>query len=237
MKRILFLVVMASFIFIPEMDAQRNKKEKEAFVWEGLPKLTGKKDLDDYLMTCDSVWTRMKTYKDSVTFFKIDTALVDCGGGTPCYQVTIRDDKGNVKNFSSSLIQCLDWTSTGLYIVGDALNVNLMVPTATIDIASDFSLLSYRKYLKAGPAIASIGTGEIKYITKNAQKQAKDIKNLKARQSDKSNDQSIILPISEEEKGNIDLSKMVAMEDYGSESTGEAIEVPAEFQGLLDKEI
>ena len=132
---------------------EKKKKEKKEFVWKMPEKMTGIKDFDTYLLTCDTLWNRITTYRDSIHFFKIDTVLVyDKTDNTPYYDIQIRDEEGTKRSWVQSLQQGADMILSGTNIVLDVANISLLTVSAGASLTENPLLaFSHGKYLKAGP--------------------------------------------------------------------------------------
>ena len=231
----LFLTLAISTLMASNVYAQRKQKNAEAkpFNWKEVrpDKLSGDKDIDDYILHCDTIWDRIQTYRDSVTFFKIDTVATIDNDGTPCYAIKIRDENGVERGFMSSMLQYLQWTSTGLFITADAAIINLTAVSATAAMTNKLSYaVTYGPCIKAAPKVTGIAFGEIKYITENSRKQAKAIKELRAKQADKSTDQTILIPINEED---VDLTAMIPIDEFDLGQNDDTTNIPDELLGLL----
>ena len=242
MKRTLYLfvIILLSSTCINNVDAQKKSKRNQdetSFNWkEERPKsLSNVKEIDNYILYCDTIWDRIQSYRDSVTFFKIDTVEMCNYEGAPVYVVKIKDENNVERGFWSSMVQYLRWTASGIGITADAALINLSATTATAAITSNPLLaLSYGKCLLAAPKISGIAFNEIKYITGNAKNQARIIKQLRENQTKDSTDQTILIPITDLD---IDLEDLVAKngEELGlsTETTPEEQSLPQELEGLL----
>lgn len=106
----ILLVLVAVFCVGSVVQAKDKKKKRRKRVRvENAGKMTGIKDFDEYLLTCDTLWNRIATYRDSIHFFKIDTVLVyDKTDNTPYYDIQIRDEEGTKRSWIQSLQQGTD---------------------------------------------------------------------------------------------------------------------------------
>lgn len=189
MKKIISIVICAFAlgIVMPQsmMAEKKEKKEKKGYVWE-MPKLTGNKEFDEYLLKCDTLNTRIRSYCDAITFYQM-CPVIATDNGQPDGQEIDRqwcmvDTTTNTLRspnmaFSQNLQLILSYPAIALDMTG------LAVYTASATTALPklgLKSLSYAKYLKAGPNIVAYGGKEMKKIYKMARKQAKQIKDLKA---------------------------------------------------------
>lgn len=200
------------------MDDKKGK-EKEAFNWEKVrpKKLSGDKDMDLYILTCDTMWGRIQSYKDSINFFRLDTVWATDKEGVLCKVIKIQDQNGNPRNFSESLKQGMDITFTGTNILLDVANITLLNTTATLSLASNPLLaFGYTKCLKGGLNINKLAFKEVKYIVNATKKQIAQTKSMRKSQMEGSTDQAIILPKEEGEEPNVDDIKKLSDIDLGN---------------------
>lgn len=237
MKTLFIQLILVAFIgglLIPEVYAKTNagssvtemqdkkkkeKKEKEAFDWEKVrpDKLSGDKDMDLYILTCDTMWTRIQSYKDSINFFTLDTVWATNNDGTLCKVVKIQDQDGTPRNFSESLKQGMDIVFTGTSIVLDAASITLLNTTAGLSLASNPLLaFKYGKCLKGGLNINKLAYNEVKEIVNATKKQMAETKSMRQSQMEGSTDQAIILPQEEGEQPNQDEIKKLSEIDLGN---------------------
>lgn len=197
----------------------KKGKEKEAFDWEKVrpKKLSGDKDMDLYILTCDTMWNRIQTYRDSISFFRLDTIWATDKDGVLCKVVKIQDQNGNPRNFSESLKQGMDITFTGTNILLDVARITLLNTTATLSLAGNPLLaFGYTKCLKGGLNINKLAYKEVKHIVNATKKQIAQTKSMRKSQMEGSTDQAIILPKEEGEEPNADDIKNLADIDLGN---------------------
>lgn len=197
----------------------KKKKEKEAFDWEKVrpKKLSGDKDMDKYILTCDTMWYRIQSYKDSINFFRLDTVWVTDANDVVYKVIKIQDQNGTPRNFSESLKQGMDITFTGTNILLDVANITLLNTTATLSLASNPLLaFGYSKCLKGGLNINKLAFNEVKDIVNATKKQIAQTKSMRKSQMEGSTDQAIILPKEEGEEPNMDEIKKLADIDLGN---------------------
>lgn len=221
-----FLLATALLIACPTLTFA--KKEKKPYEWVPPKKLSGDKDMDQYLLACDTLWTKMQHFKDSITFFQLDTLkrIVD---GEPRYIVKIRDQEGNDRNFSQSLTQGIEIIGNGSLIVLNAANISLLTTTAGLSIVSNPLLaFSYGKYLKAGPLIVKLAYNEIREIVNATKLQMKQTKAMRTSKLEGSTDQAYILAISEEEQASVNLEDFVNLEEGELGNNDNEIDIPEE---------
>lgn len=159
---------------------EKKKKEKKPYVWE-MPKLTGIKEFDDYLLLCDTMNTKIKKYSEGITFYEVAEIHVKDENGEEDIQYCVVDSAGNMRSSNLALEQDLDIVFAYPGLALDATNLTLATTNATLSLSSAPLLsLSHGKYLKAGPVLTGRALKEMKVIYKKARAQAKQIKALKA---------------------------------------------------------
>ena len=197
-KMMAFMMVLAMMIPVATMaqkkEKNKNKKEKKEFVWQLPEKMTGIDDFDKYLLTCDTIYNRITTYRDSITFYSVkNIQLIDKNGnavktiaGQDSIITAVVDKDNNIRGTGEALMQYLDMTNTGLDILNDLLSITGETISATASLASNPLLaFSYGKYLKAGPKIVSMGGSTIKEILREIKTQKKAIRAYKKNYTEK----------------------------------------------------
>lgn len=177
---------------------KKEKKPKKPFNWEDVrpEKLSGNADMDKYLLSCDTLWTRIQSYRDSISFFQLDTVIAQDAEGNKMLVVKITDEEGNPRNFSKSFAQGADLVFAGTGILLDATNIALQTTNATMALTSNPLLaFSYGKCLKAGPIITKLAYQEVKEIMDRTKAQMKVTKSMRASKMEGSTDQAYLLPI------------------------------------------
>lgn len=197
MKLIKIVTLLAvCLILVPfNSQAQKKQKEKKPFVWE-LPKLTGNDDFDRYLLTCDTLYTRIQSYNDSITYYKVEqapTGEVD-DAGKPLYKYKVVDNAGNTYNTLKVVSQYADFILAGTNILLDCTNLTLLTATATTSLPSlGLNAFSYGKYVKSGPQIVSLGGKEVKEIISSYKSQAKAIQTLKKSSTNTGENKDVVM--------------------------------------------
>jgi hypothetical protein len=199
----------------------KAKKNKPPYDWytEHRPaKLSGTmKELDAYILYCDTTFNSIQNYKENITFFHVDTVYTILEDGTKAKVVKILDQEGNPKNFSKSFQQGAEMTLSGTNIILDVANITLMTASATLDLASDpIGAFSYAKSLKGGPKIIELAYVEVKEIVNATKTQMADLKRMKESKLEGSTDQAYILPLDADEMPNEEDFKSITEIDLGS---------------------
>lgn len=180
------------------LQKEKKKKEKKPFNWEDVrpSKLSGNKDMDAYLQSCDTLWYQIQNYRENMTFFKLDTVVAQDADGNKMLVVKITDEQGNPRNFSKSLVQGAELILNGSTIILEATNISLLTTSATLSLTDNPLLgFTYGKCLKAGPQIAGLAFNEIREIVNATKKQMRDTKSMRESKLEGSTDQAYLLPI------------------------------------------
>ena len=238
--KLVLMALVAMMCFVPVIEAKnapKKKKEKKKFEWVMPEKMTGIEDFDKYLLTCDTLWNRITTYRDSIHFFRIDTVLVQ-DQGMAYYDVQIRDEEGNKRSWAQSIQQGLDMIFTGTDIVLDAANITLMTATATLSLTENPLLaFSYGKYLKAGPKIVGLAYNEVKEIVNRTKEQMRTMKEIHKSIVDKSTDTDILIPAGD--SVNLEECTELSSMDIGNQpaqDVPDALDDPSLLENLEVKE-
>lgn len=238
--KLVLIALVAMMCFVPVIEAKnapKKKKEKKKFEWVMPEKMTGIEDFDKYLLTCDTLWNRITTYRDSIHFFRIDTVLVQ-DQGMAYYDVQIRDEEGNKRSWAQSIQQGLDMIFTGTDIVLDAANITLMTATATLSLTENPLLaFSYGKYLKAGPKIVGLAYNEVKEIVNRTKEQMRTMKEIHKSKVDKSTDTDILIPAGD--SVNLEECTELSSMDIGNQpaqDVPDALDDPSLLENLEVKE-
>lgn len=177
MKKLIFLMAcLFAMTSVMPVQAKKEKKEKKEFEWK-MPELSGNADFDKYLLTCDTLYNRINTYRDSVVFYHVvKYPEVDALGDT-IYQLKVQDQYGNYRGTGLAAMQYANLALQGTSLLADLVSITAETASATATLPSlGLKALSYGKYVKAGPKIVSMGTKEIKAIMDSVKIQRKQIR-------------------------------------------------------------
>lgn len=160
--------LLAVLVMMPtSMNAQDNKKKKKAkkeFVWDWDHVKSGNKDVDDYLMACDTLWNDITQYQENITAYeyKEDTLKLD----DKYYIIAWMQTKDNaLLTKAAANWQLVESVTSGISIVTSSVQIAAQTATATMALPSlGLKAFSYGKYVKAGPMIIGKAGKEIKEI-------------------------------------------------------------------------
>jgi hypothetical protein len=162
-------LLLGCLMFYPApADAQKKKKEKKEFVWEWNHTMSGNKIIDDYLLSCDTLYTRIRTYKDSIASYVYVTDTLTVGGQK--YDLVCMVDQVEKKYLSDGIArwQMFESIKAGTMITLEGLNIGLQTVSATTELPKlGLKAFSFGKYIKAGPTIIGMAKDEIGSIISN----------------------------------------------------------------------
>ncbi len=193
MKRFInfmFLLMAIAIVAPTAVQAQKKKKEKKPkkeFVWE-MPELTKNAEFDEYLLSCDTLNTRIREYCDGIVFYEVKKIqetdengnVLKDENGNPKEIYAVVDSANHIRGSKEAIFQYANMILSGTNIILDMANIALLTTSATTALPSlGMKSFSYAKYLKAGPNIVKLGTQEIKEIVTKCREQSKDIRAYK----------------------------------------------------------
>lgn len=226
--KFLFLIIVCFSVLPVEIYA---KKEKKPYQWEMPKKLSGVKEMDEYLLACDTLWNKIQAYKDSITFFHLDT-LKRMVNGQPCYVIKIVDEEGQERSFSQSIMQGIDIISNGSLIILDATNISLLTTLATLSIGKNPLIgFSHGKYLKAGPNIVKLAYEEVREIVNATKLQMRQTKAMRTSMQEGSTDQACIVGLSEKEREEADIENFIDIQEGELGNNDAEVDIP---EGVFD---
>lgn len=234
-----FETILVSLLLLGVFPVSAQKKAKVAFNWETLrpKKLSGNESMDTYILSCDTLWNRIQNYKESVTFFNVDTTWARDNESRQLIKVVrITDEKGNPRNFSRSIQQGMELILNGSGIVLDAASISLQTTSASLSLAENPLLaFSYAKCLKGGPSIVKLAYGEIRDIVNATKKQVYATQSMRKSQLEGSTDQAILLP---QEEGELpDLEDIHDLSEMNLGSSDDEVDISEEELEAMELDI
>lgn len=173
---IAFCMVMPTMVYA---EKKKAKKEKKPYVWV-MPELSGNSDFDEYLLKCDTLYSKIQSYCDSIVFYEIAEITVIDENGEKDTKYQVVDEAGTLRSSNLAFQQNLNLVMAYPGIALEMTEMAALTATATATLPSlGLKALAYGKYIKAGPKIIGLGGTEMKKIYKKARAQAKQIKALK----------------------------------------------------------
>ena len=184
MKKLLImtlaLLTLGSQMEVAAQKKEKAKKEKKELKWEWDGKtLSGNKEIDNYIKTIDTLYTRVQTYKDSLDSYTLESKAFELNGKK--YELAyMLNSEGQLVTRGQVNWQCVQAVLQGTNIVLDMTNAGLMSANAALTLPQlGLKALSFGKYVKGGPAVISQGTKAIKAVRKKWKKNARRWKEMK----------------------------------------------------------
>lgn len=168
----------------PVAEAAKEKKEKKPYEWNWDKKLSGDKNVDDYLLSIDSIWYQMQDLNKEMEIYtyKEDTLVVN---GKTYIAAHMEDAKGDYVTRGTVNWQFAHTTTLSGSIVMQSTLVALQTATATMSLPNlGLNAFSYGKYVKAGPKVIEMAAKGVKDIWTIAVAQAKRWNGMKAESVD-----------------------------------------------------
>ena len=164
-----------------EVAAQKKeKKPKKELKWEWDGVKSGNETIDKYLLTIDTLYNRVISYRDSVDkyVFKKDTL----GINGKYYEIArMINADGQLVTQGEVNFQCYTACMDGLSIVLAMTNAGLQSANAALALPQlGLNALKFAKYVKGGPAVISQGLTTVKTIRGKWITNLKDWRKMKA---------------------------------------------------------
>lgn len=224
MKKLSMIItcLLALLVSMPTMAQKKNQLD-----WKDgkMPELTEVKEINDYLLTCDTIINNLKSLDENLVWYKVQPVKVTEEDGTVSETYHIVDQNGNFRGKSEALKQTLDVISVCIILPLKAANIGLQTPLYTTSLPKlGLGAMKYAKYAKFGPQLAARCTTDVVDILSKLRKQGKAIRALKRMTNEKG----------ELTDPNIDISKVEGLEEF---TETEAIQKSSsELAELLAKE-
>ncbi|MCI1647163.1 MAG: hypothetical protein LKI39_02385 [Bacteroides sp.] len=218
MKKITFAVVVLLTILMvvpTTMYAQKKKKEKKKFEWV-MPTASGNKDFDDYLYACDSLWTKMGLYQESITSYQLREDTIKTADSKIYILSHMENADGKLMTKGAANWQLAESVLAGVSILTNSMQITAQTASATAALPSlGLKAFSYGKYVKAGPLIVGKAGKEIKELVLKRKEQMKKWKDMKNKNVDPS---SLGLTLNDNVLSNIQKSYFI--KEFKPEDTG-----------------
>lgn len=179
-----FVAVLGlAFVFPDSLSAQKKekkKKEKKEFVW-ALPDPSGDENIDDYLLSCDTLYHKITTYKDSLSHYKYQEAAFTVDGKDYLFKCMIDSVNNQFLSYGMGRWQVAQGIMAGANIVLDATTLSMKTATAALSLPGlGLKAMKYFKPVKdLGPHVIGMGLKEIPAIKKECQNTMRKYGNAK----------------------------------------------------------
>lgn len=181
--------------------------QKKTIDWKGgkMPELTNVKEINDYLLTCDTIINNLKALDKNLVWYKVQKVQVTENDGTVSETYHIVDQYGNFRGKSEALKQTLDVISVCVILPLKAANIGLQTPLYTTALPQlGLGAIKYAKYTKLGPQLSARCTTDVVEVLSKLRKQGKAIRALKHMTNEKG----------ELTDPSLDISTVEGMEDF-----------------------
>lgn len=164
----MLIVLLGCSFLVPDSVQAKKKKEKKKYEWKWDGELSGNETVDQYLLSCDTLWTKIQNYREQIDQFdyKEDTLRFINGADTTIYlAVHLENKEGQLFSKGVANWQLAQSIMSGVSIVLESTQIGLQTASATLALPQlGLGAISFAKYVKAGPNIIAIGMKEIKEI-------------------------------------------------------------------------
>lgn len=161
----LLAILLIAPICVNAKDDKKKKKEKKAYEWKMPEELSGNETIDTYLLTCDTLWTKVQSYAEGMTTYIYKTDTLRNVNGADYVMAHMENAEGQYLTKAATNWQFVEAITIGAEIVLDATNIGLQTASATMALPElGLKALSYGKYVKAGPKIIEKAGTEIKEL-------------------------------------------------------------------------
>lgn len=180
---LLLLTALLGIAFICPTDAyaqKKKKKKKKEFVWE-LPELSGNETIDEYLLSCDTLYNNIRTYSESLAHYQYEEVnfTVDSKNYSLKY---MRDTLTNrYLSYGMGRWQVAQGITAGTTIVLEATTLSLQTASAALALPElGLKAIKYFKPVKdLGPHVIGLGIKEIGELKKVCQETMRKYTNAK----------------------------------------------------------
>jgi len=161
------IAILAVLVMAPmgaEAKKEKKRKERKEYEWKMPDKLSGNAVVDEYLLSCDTLWNDIQKYNESMTTyeFKSDTFAVN---GDIYIMSHMENAQGQYLTRAAANWQLFEAVTLGVSIVADGVLIGLQTANATLELPNlGLGALSYARYVKAGPNIIRLAGEEIKEL-------------------------------------------------------------------------
>lgn len=172
-----------AFVFPNSLSAQKKekkKKEKKEVVWE-LPDPSGDENIDNYLLSCDTLYHKITTYRDSLSHYKYQEAAFTVNGKNYLFKCMVDSVNNQFLSYGMGRWQVAQGIMAGTNIVLDATTLSLKTATAALSLPNlGLKAIKYFKPVKdLGPHVIGMGLKEIPAIKKECQNTMRKYGNAK----------------------------------------------------------
>lgn len=168
MKKFMFIALavltLGSQVQIAAQKKEKSKKEKEELKWEWDGTKSNNETIDKYLVTIDSLYNRVLSYRDSINAYEYKDTMITIGGENYIFAYMLNPE-GQYVTRGQVNWQCAQALMEGVNLVLDLTNAGLGSVNAALALPSlGLNALKFGKYVKGGPAVITQGVKMVKII-------------------------------------------------------------------------
>lgn len=181
MKKI-FLIVLALFTLGSQISVDAQKKEKKSkkeLKWDWDGKLSSNSEINQYLLTIDTLYNRVQAYQENFGNFTLNEGYFYYND--KLYSIScMLDNQGRVASRARVNWQFAQAYAEGTLIILDMADATLGSTNAALTLPKlGLEAIQFAKYVKGGPAVISKGTQAIKTIRATCLKNSRKWKEMK----------------------------------------------------------
>jgi len=183
MKKLLFVLLAGLMIWPLSIEAkEKKKKEDKTIEWE-MPELTGVADVDSFLVCCDALYKRYKSFEEEIPYYTPKKIYDTTTGDSLVYIV----DKDNViRSSDMAWSQYLTAGASGVTLTTDFAIITTSTALATTALPQlGLGAFKYGKYIKIGSKLAIECPKMIAQIFKDFKEQKRKIREYKQNYDEK----------------------------------------------------
>ena len=184
MKKFMFIALamltLGSQVQIAAEKKEKAKKEKKELKWEWDGTKSNNETIDKYLVTIDSLYNRVLSYRDSINAYELKDTVITVNGVDYIFAYMLNPE-GKYVTRGQVNWQCAQALMEGVNLVLDMTNAGLESANAALALPSlGLNAFKFGKYVKGGPAVIAQGVKTIKTIRGTWIKNSQDWKDMKA---------------------------------------------------------
>lgn len=135
---------------------KKKDKAEETVTWDN-PKMSGNKEMDNYLKAVTAVWkTTQEMISKSSVGYKMEENYVTQSDGSQKKVVTLTDTKGNKIDIAEAIQNNEKVIQMEKALAQKIIDADLYLPSATLSVPSmGDNMFTYGRYIKLGPKVTA----------------------------------------------------------------------------------
>lgn len=176
----LFKLAVLLLTFALAIPSASAEKKRPGWKDGKMPELTGVKEIDDYLISCDSLINNLKAIDENTSWYEVKKVQVTNDEGNVSEVYHVIDQFGTIRGRDETLQQTMDIIKICTLCPLNAASIALETPIFTTALPKlGFNAIKYGKYVKLGPQLAAHNTTIVPETLKKLRTQWKAIHALK----------------------------------------------------------